>query len=158
MPTRKKILQLLSKGKIDVTRATEMLGKARASGESEAPTASEAPRAPTEPEAAARPAVPPPPPTAPDAPLPPIPPVTGKTGRWLHIHVNDLESGKNRVKVNVPLGLVNVGLRLGAHFTNELDAEMVRDVMDALQDDAVTGTLVEVEDIEDNERVHIFID
>lgn len=35
---------------------------------------------------------------------------------------------------------------------------MVHDVMDALKDETITGTLVEVEDLDDNERVHIFID
>jgi hypothetical protein len=74
------------------------------------------------------------------------------------VHVSDLETGKARVRVNVPLGLVGFGLKVGARFTDEMDAEMIRDVMDALQDDDLTGTLVEVEDVEDNERVHVFID
>jgi hypothetical protein len=83
----------------------------------------------------------------------------GQSGRrWLHIHVSDLESGKNRVRVNVPLGLVQFGLRIGAHFTDEVDNDVIRDVVDALHDDQLTGTLVEVEDEDDNERVHIFID
>lgn len=135
MPTRKEILEMLSAGEIDVSKATEML-----SGASEAPAMPE--------------------PLAAPVPMPDMPPAKAKrgSGRWLHIHVSDLQSGKQRVRVNVPLGLVQVGLKIGARFTNEVDPEMVRDVMDALQTNDISGTLVEVEDLEDNERVHIFVD
>lgn len=138
MVTRKEVLQMLSEGTIDVARATELLNEARESSEPEAASV-------PEPEASAVP--------------PAKPPAVGKPGRrWLHVHVSDLESGRQRVKVNVPLGLVNFGLKIGARFTDEMDEGMMRDVMTALQDESLTGTLVEVEDVEDNERVHIFID
>jgi len=152
MATRTEILQLLSEGKIDVARATELLAEAREAdqGHDSAPSGP-----PPEPE----PVPPPLPPTAPATPEPPLPPAAGRKGsRWLHIHVSDLETGKNRVRVNVPLGLVNFGLQLGARFTDELNADVMRDVRDALRDGSLTGTLVEVEDLDDNERVHIFID
>ena len=138
MTTRKQILEMLSAGEIDVTRATELLNEARPGN-----------------------AVP----VEDEPPLPPVPPpapekrTVGQGGpRWLHIHVSDLESGKSRVRVNVPLGLVHFGLRIGAHFTDEIDNDVIRDMMSALGDEHITGTLVEVEDVEDNERVHIFID
>jgi hypothetical protein len=51
-----------------------------------------------------------------------------------------------------------MGLKIGARFTDEVDSEMVHDVMDALETSDVSGTLVEVEDVDDNERVHIFVD
>ncbi len=142
MATRKQILEMLSAGEINVNRATELLNQARESApEEEMPL----------------PPVPPAPPPAPTASTPPAGPrVEGR--RWLHIHVSDLSSGKSRVRVNVPLGLVSFGLKVGARFTDEMDADMIRGVMDALHDDELTGTLVEVEDIEDDERVHIFID
>jgi hypothetical protein len=140
MVTRKEILQMLSEGTIDVARATEMLNDARESSEPAAPPI-------REPEAPAA------------VPVASKPPATGKPGRrWLHVHVSDLESGRQRVKVNVPLGLVNFGLKIGARFTDEMDETMMHDVLTALQDESLTGTLVEVEDLEDNERVHIFID
>lgn len=140
MYTRKEILQMLSEGKIDVAHATELLNEARESGEPES-TPNREPAGEPAPQAAK---------TAP----------SGKAGRrWLHVHVSDLESGRNRVRVNVPLGLVNIGLKIGAHFTDEMDDDhIVRKVMDALQDESLTGTLVEVEDADDNERVHVFID
>jgi hypothetical protein len=135
MASRKEVLEMLSEGKIDVERATEMLNAA--------PAASKPPEPP---------------------PVPVVPPTTekpadGKTQpRWLRIQVSDLETGKNRVRVNVPLGLVNFGLKVGARFTNEVDDDMMRDIIDALQSNEIVGTLVEVEDMDDNERVHIYVD
>ena len=146
MSTRKEILEMLSRGEIDVARATDLLNSARESADSAYES---------EPEPASP--LPPNSPAPPRAPVPPAPPVNAK-GRWLHIHVSDLESGRQRVRVNVPLGLVNFGLKIGSRFTNEIDNDTVHQVMDALQDPAITGTLVEVEDLDDNERVHLFID
>lgn len=144
MATRKEILQLLSEGKIDVARATELLAEAREIGQAD----DTVPTGPPEPE-----------PVTPLSPESPHAPAAGKKeSRWLHIHVSDLESGKNRVRVHVPLGLLNVGLQLGARFTDEVNADVIRDVREALRDESLTGTLVEVEDVDDNERVHIFID
>jgi hypothetical protein len=144
MATRKEILEMLSAGEIDVTRATELLN---AVGPSPAESADPAPPAP---------------PAAPAtlaASEAPAVSTSGKTGRrWLHVHVSDLASGQSRVRVNVPLGLVNFGLKVGARFTDELTDGLVDDVMEILEDDELTGTLVEVEDVEDNERVHIYID
>lgn len=139
MVTRKEVLQMLAEGTIDVNRAAELLS-----------TASEEP--------AERRSEPPAPP-APDAPVQPEAPVKPKRGgRWLRIHVSDLSTGRSRVRINVPLGLVRFGLRIGARFTDELDDELARDVIAALEEGAIDGTLVEVENEEDNERVHIFVD
>jgi hypothetical protein len=132
---------MLSAGKIDVARATEMLGELHET-EQEIP-------------------VPPEPPRPPEAPAPhaPLAETRERNGaRWLHIQVSDLTSGRHRVKVHVPLRLVEFGLKLGARFTDEVDSNMIHDLTEALHDRDLTGTLVEVEDLEDNERVHIFVE
>jgi len=143
MPTRKEILEMLAQGQIDVTRATEMLNEANAAPPAPEPVAERAEEA--------APLV--------ETPTPSSPPAKPQSrSRWLHIHVSELDTGRNRVRVNVPLGLVSFGLRVGARFTDEVDSEMMRDVMRALHDQEISGTLVEVEDLDDNERVHIFVD
>ncbi len=139
MPTRKEILQMLAEGTIDVNRAAELLNAAQ----EESPEAQAATATPPAPEEA----------LAPEAPAKPK-----RGGRWLRIHVSDLRTGRSRVRVNVPLGLVRFGLRIGARFTDELDEDLARDVIAALEEGTIDGTLVEVEDEEDNERVHIFVD
>jgi len=140
MYTRKEILEMLSAGTIDVTRATELLNEVHGTAQASPPPDPAAPLPPT------------------PAPQPPRAPVSQQGLRWLRIHVSDLETGHNRVRVNVPLGLVQLGLKLGARFSDEVDEAMIQDVMDALQSQDITGTLVEVEDLEDNERVHIFVE
>lgn len=135
MSTRKEILEMLSAGQIDVDEATQLLGVMRDEPQKIAPVAGQ----------------PTPKPVSNAAP--------DNTGRrWLHIQVSNLETGQNRVRVNVPLGLVHFGLKVGARFTDEVNSGMMQDVMDALQDPEITGTLVEVEDMDDNERVHIYIE
>jgi len=62
------------------------------------------------------------------------------------------------VRVNVPLGLVKFGLGVGARFSDEIDPDMMDDVLHALDEEQMSGTLVEVEDLDDNEYVHIFVD
>lgn len=142
MATRKEILQRLAEGAIDVNRAAELLSTVRddspAQGmEPSAPPAAETPDTFTDVEIPAKPK---------------------HGGRWLRIHVSDLHTGRSRVRVNVPLGLVRFGLRIGARFTDELDDELARDVLAALEEGSIDGTLVEVENEEQNERVHIFVD
>lgn len=136
MSARRDILEQLARGEIDVTQAAERLSGT---------THYDAPPAPAAP-------------PAPDAPPVPDAPRERSGKRWLRIHVSDLETGRSRVRVNVPLGLVQFGLKVGARFTDEVDSDLMRDVMEALHDSEVIGTLVEVEDVEDNERVHIFVD
>lgn len=143
MATRKAILERLARGEIDVTQAADLLGQAQAV-ESAAPEPVKPRPGPTEPEPSAAPEAP----TTPKAP--------GR--RWLHIHVSDLDTGRNRVRVNVPLSLVSFGLKVGARITDEIDSALIQDVLGTLQDDEITGTLIEVEDEDDNERVHIFVE
>jgi hypothetical protein len=134
MRTRKEILEMLSTGEINATRAEEMLQAAH--------------------NAVPVPDVPPAPASKPVSAL-----RADKAGRrWLHIEVSELESGKKRVRVNVPLGLVHFGFKVGARFTDEVDANIMRDVLEALDDPTVKGTLIEVEDVDDDEHVHIYVD
>jgi hypothetical protein len=49
------------------------------------------------------------------SPGPDIGPKGGSTGtaRWFRVRVTNLETGRTKVNVNLPLGLVKFGLRLG---------------------------------------------
>ena len=158
MASRKEILEMLSRGEIDIDHATELLAQLPASSAPEAPPPPmpempQTPETPPAPEAAFEPPAPPPVP----APQPPRHKSVGK-GRSLHIEVSELDTGRSRVRINVPLGLMRFGMKIGARFTNELDRDTVNDVLHALDGEEIAGTLVEVEDVEDNERVHIYID
>jgi hypothetical protein len=86
----------------------------------------------------------------------PLPQATTR-GRWLRIRVTNLTTQASKVNVNLPLGLVSAGLRIGQRYAPELNGVDWDNLLDEIQRGA-NGKLVEVEDQEDNERVEIFVD
>jgi hypothetical protein len=77
--------------------------------------------------------------------------------RWFRVRVTDIETGRTKVNVNLPLSLVKIGLRMGAHFAPEVEELDWDQVMEAVQD-GEAGKLVEVEDMEDGEKVEVYVD
>jgi hypothetical protein len=86
-------------------------------------------------------------------------PKTVRTGgaRWFRVRVTDLETGRTKVNVNLPLSLVKVGMRMGAHFAPEVEDMNWDELVEAIQEGAA-GKLVEVEDVEDGEKVEVYVD
>lgn len=91
------------------------------------------------------------------SPAPASPPAAALSGRWMRIRVTDLETGKSRVNVNLPLSWVEVGLKIGARYQPEIEGIDLGDILAQLQTGA-NGKIVEVEDVDDNQRVEIFVD
>lgn len=79
------------------------------------------------------------------------------TPRWFRVRVTDLETGRDKVNVNLPMGLVDVGIRMGARFAPELSEVDFNEIIDQVKSGA-QGKIVEVEDVEDGERVEIFVE
>jgi hypothetical protein len=77
-------------------------------------------------------------------------------GRWLRVRVFSMATDKPKVNFSLPMGLVSVGLRLGAQFVPELIG--VEDEIMASIEEGRQGKILEVEDPEDGERVEIFIE
>ncbi len=77
--------------------------------------------------------------------------------RWLHVRVTDLHTGRARVQVNLPLTLVAAGLQIGARYTPQLGQLDLNQILADIHAGA-TGPLVEVEDLDDGQRVEIFVD
>jgi hypothetical protein len=78
-------------------------------------------------------------------------------GRWLRVRVFNMATGKPKVNVNIPMGLVNMGLKLGAQFAPEVADFDVEELMAAI-DEGAQGKILEVEDSEDGERVEIWLE
>lgn len=130
--SRKEILDLLAKGKISADEAADLL---------------------SQPPAATAVTV-----EKPAAPEPPSPPAAkGTKPSWLHVRVRDLHSGNNKVTVNVPLGMVKLGLKIGGRFSPELKDLDWHDLQGMI-DDMHSGLLVDVQDDEGGEHVQVFID
>lgn len=77
--------------------------------------------------------------------------------RWFRVRVTDVATGRNKVNVNIPMGLVNVGLRMGARFAPELKdseyAQLIRDVQSGR-----TGKVLDATDDNGSERIEIFVE
>ena len=79
----------------------------------------------------------------------------GAAGRWFRVRVTDLRSGKRKAMINIPLGLVDVGLKLGARFgTSNID---MNEIVAAVKSGAV-GKIADVEDDHEQEKVEIYIE
>ena len=81
----------------------------------------------------------------------------GGQARWMRIRVTDLNTGRAKVNVNLPMGLVNLGMKMGARFAPEMEDIDLDEIVQAIKEGA-QGQIVEVEDEEDNERVQIYIE
>ena len=79
----------------------------------------------------------------------------GVAGRWFRVRVTDMRTGKRKAMINIPLGLVDVGLKLGARFgTSNID---LNEIITAVKSGAV-GKVADVEDDHEHEKVEIFIE
>ena len=77
--------------------------------------------------------------------------------RWLRIKVTDRNSGRLKLNVTIPVGLIDVGLKMGARFAPEI-AGMDGNVIQSAIRDGVQGRVLSVDDADDNERVEIFVE
>ena len=92
-------------------------------------------------------------------PTPPRPPgMPGSGGaRWLRIRVTDVRTGRSKASVQIPLALVDAGMKIGAHFAPEVEGVDMSNVMDAVRS-GVTGKIIDVTDEEDGEHVEIYVE
>ena len=77
--------------------------------------------------------------------------------RWFRVRVTDMATGKTKTSVNIPMGLMEWGLQIGAQFAPEVASINPEELIDALQS-GVEGKIVDVIDEEDGEHVEIFIE
>lgn len=142
--SRKEILELLAKGKISAVEAAELLSEMSADKVTDPVAEKVTPPSPPDPiKAVANPVI--------------KPVGNGAKPAWLHVRVKDLQSGRNKVTVNVPLGMVKFGLKIGGRFSPELNG-LDWDEIQGLMNEVESGMLVDVQDEEGGEHVQVFID
>jgi hypothetical protein len=90
-------------------------------------------------------------------PTPPRGPGMPGAPRWLRIRVTDVRSGRSKASVQIPLALVDAGMKIGAHFAPEVEGVDMSNVMEALRS-GVTGKIIDVTDEEDGEHVEIYVE
>lgn len=78
-------------------------------------------------------------------------------GRWFRVRVTDTRTGKTRVNLRMPVGMVSAGMKLGARFAPQVKGLEAKSLMEMLNSGAV-GKVVDVYDEEDGEHVEVFIE
>ncbi|MDP3185499.1 MAG: hypothetical protein Q8M58_09540 [Anaerolineales bacterium] len=75
--------------------------------------------------------------------------------RWLRVRVTDVNSGRSKATVQIPISLIDAGMKIGAHFAPEVAGVDMTEIMTALRS-GMTGKIIDVVDDEDGEHVEIF--
>ncbi len=81
--------------------------------------------------------------------------------KWLKVRVMTMDN-KVKTKVNLPISLVDIGLKLGAAYAPQmkesgLDQLDIKSIMEAVKSGA-EGKLVEVEDEERQEKIEVYVE
>lgn len=77
--------------------------------------------------------------------------------RLVRVRVTDLHSGRQKANVTIPIGLVNVGLRLGARLAPQLSGSALEELLHGVER-GERGRLLEWQDLEEGERVELFVE
>lgn len=81
----------------------------------------------------------------------------GSPARFLRVRVTDSVTGKAKVNINLPIGLVNVGMKIGARFAPEMSEMDAAAIVEAIRSNAM-GKIIDVQDETDGEHVEIFLE
>jgi hypothetical protein len=88
----------------------------------------------------------------------PAEPLKGASAaRWFRVRITDTNSGRNKVNVNIPIGLVNVGMKMGAKFTPEVEGFDLEALMKAVRS-GQQGKVMDIMNDDEGERVEIFVE
>jgi hypothetical protein len=83
-------------------------------------------------------------------------PVVGRGGKgWLRVRVTDMVTGKAKVTVNLPLGLVDAGMNIASQYAPDVN---FGEIAEAIRNGQMEGKIVDVIDEEDGEHIEVYID
>jgi hypothetical protein len=78
--------------------------------------------------------------------------------QWVHVRVTDLRNNRQKVNVNIPVGLIGIGLKLGARFAlRNGESVNMEQVLESIRNGA-RGKLVDIEDLEEGERLELIVE
>jgi hypothetical protein len=78
-------------------------------------------------------------------------------GRFFRVSITDTTTGKSRANIRMPLSVMGIGLKFGAHFAPQIDGVESEQLMEAIRNGQI-GKVIDVYDDEDEEHVEIFIE
>jgi hypothetical protein len=83
--------------------------------------------------------------------------LTASGAKWLRVRVTEVATGRSKATVQIPLALMDAGMKIGAHFAPEVEGVSMDQLMEALRS-GMTGKIIDVTDDEDGEHVEIFVE
>lgn len=78
-------------------------------------------------------------------------------GKFFRVSITDTTTGKSRANIRMPLSVMGIGMRFGAHFAPQIDGVESEQLMDAIRNGEV-GKIIDVYDDDDGEHVEIYIE
>ena len=83
--------------------------------------------------------------------------MSGGKPRWFRVRVTDTDTGKSRVNIRMPIGIVRAGMKMGMKFAPEVEGLDMEELMSILQS-GESGKMVDVYDDDDGEHVEVYIE
>jgi hypothetical protein len=80
----------------------------------------------------------------------------GGSARWFRVRVTDLNTGKRKVNISLPLTLLDLGAKIGGKFAAPADID-VEGIVKAIKEGA-RGKIIDVEDEEDGDHVEVYVE
>ena len=82
--------------------------------------------------------------------------MTARSGKgMLRVRVTDMITGKAKVSVNLPVGLVDAGMSIASQYAPDINFAQIAD---AIKSGSIEGKIVDVVDEADGEHIEVFID
>lgn len=78
-------------------------------------------------------------------------------GKFFRVKITDTDTGKSRANIRIPLSVLNIGVKLGAHFAPQIDGVHSEQMLEAMRSGQI-GKIIDVYDDEDGEHVEIYIE
>jgi hypothetical protein len=83
--------------------------------------------------------------------------MNAKGARFLRVRVTDTETGKQKVNIRLPIGVVNTGIKIGAKFSTQVHGLDEKQLIEMINSGEI-GQIVDVMDDKDHEHVEIFLE
>ena len=77
--------------------------------------------------------------------------------RVLRVRVTDVSSRRQKINVTIPVSLVGIGLKLGAKLARRMESANTDQIMRAIEGGSL-GRIFEMQDLDEGERVEIFVE
>jgi len=81
--------------------------------------------------------------------------ITSSRRGMMRVRVTDMLTGKAKVSVNLPLGLIDAGMSIASQYAPGVNFGQIAD---AIRSGQMEGKIVDVVDEEDGEHIEVFID